>query len=170
MKPLLSLEKKTEKEIKKPTEGSFHVERIKASMLKLRDVTRRVQGLFVPEAIRQLQVTNRKVAPTILEAIQKAVQNAKENGVPLETLVVSKIIIERKTPIKRIQFKAKHRIGRGQGRNCGLRVHVTPEELMKGKKWEIDRMKRRMKEKLKKWRAGEIPENIPQPSKKTVEE
>jgi len=164
------------KEGKKATEGIAHIKRIKTSMLKLRDVTRLVQGLFVKEAIRQLQVTHRKVAPTILDAIKKAVANAKEQGIPQDRLIVSKIIIERKTPITRIQFKAKHRIGWGQGRNCGLRVYVTPEELLKGRKWENERMRTEIREKLKKWRAGELPVAAPvqneqnEQKKKTAEE
>jgi len=126
-------------------------------MLKLREVTRQIQGLYVKEALRQLQVNNRKVADDVLKTIKMARNNAQYLGVPTENLVVAHTIIERQTPIKRIQYKAKGRIGRGQGRLCGLRIVVKPEELMVGRKWEAKRMKQKIREKFDSWRLSNKP-------------
>jgi len=134
------------------TEATAHKANIRSSMLKLREVTKQVQGLYVKEALRQLQVNNRKVAEYILKTIKMARNNARNLGIPTENLVVATIIIEKQKPIKRIKFRGKGGIGHGQGRECGIRVVVRPEELMVGKKWEAKKMRKKIKEKFELWK------------------
>jgi large subunit ribosomal protein L22 len=130
--------------------------KLDTSMQKLKEVCSQVQGLRVEEAIRQLEFSPRKMAKEVLKAVKMARNNARCQGIPGENLVVSHLIIDRATPLKRVMPHAKGRRGTKLHRRSSLTVRLDDLYKLKGKKWEYIRLKEQVKQKYAK--AGTVSE------------
>jgi ribosomal protein L22 len=135
-------------------------------MRKLKEVCAQVSGLKVTEAIRQLEVNNRRVSGEILKCVKMAQANAKNQAIPSENLIVSNLIIGRGKPLKRFEIKAKGRIGELHHPRSNLTVFVRPLEYMKGKSVAYKRTKLEIRQKYKAWRNGQV---YPQPKVEKIE-
>lgn len=146
------------------TEAVSRFKMIKTSIQKLKEVCRQVRGMGVDEALRQMEANPRKVGRTVHHCLVNARNNAQHLGLPVEDLVISGYTIGRGTPMKRIDFKAKGRIGLKQRYRTNLVVHVAPMHLLPGARWEKRRENLAIREARKRWRRGEVQAPVPNPA------
>lgn len=118
------------------------------SVQKLRSVCRQIQGLPVEEAIRQLEVNPRKMSKELLKAVKMARNNARNNRIPDDNLMVSQLLIGRMEPLVRVNPHGKGGRGRKTHPSTHLTVRLDPLDKLKGRKWDYYRLKAQVKRKF----------------------
>lgn len=77
---------------------------IRMSSRKMRLVADMVRGLSAGEAVRRLQLVNKRAAPIILGTLQSAMANARHNAnLQPEAMVIKKIIVNQGVALKRFR-------------------------------------------------------------------
>ena len=103
---------------------------IRSSPRKMRIVADQVRGKAVTEALNLLHFLPQKAAAPIEKTIQSAVHNlldqAEDERVDEETLVVSAIFVDEAPVFKRFQPVSRGRAHRIKKRNSHLTVVVAP--------------------------------------------
>lgn len=128
--------------------------RIGASLKKLKQVVKQVSGMPVEQAIRQLEVNQRKCSRDVLKCVKMARANAKHLNVPSENLVLAEMIMGTAPMRKNIQFHAKGRIGEWFQRYSHLTVVLKPLESMKGRKAQEKLARVQINKKFRDWQRG----------------
>lgn len=101
----------------------------RSSAQKTRLVADQIRGLPVQKALDLLQFSPRKAAGLIRKVLMSAVANAENNlSMDIDTLVVSKIMIDEGPSLKRIMPRAKGRADRIVKRTSHITVYVGDQE------------------------------------------
>jgi len=112
-----------------------HFRQLPVSHKKLRVVANLVPGLYVREAMLQLEFCRKNMAVFVKNAIDSAVNNAVQRyALDRNRLVVETAVVTKGSMNKGIIYKSKGRAGRKKMRKSHLRVcvrQVTVEELTK---------------------------------------
>lgn len=102
---------------------------IKISPRKLTPVANLVSGLTVPEALKQLEFSPKRIAPIVAKTIQNATNLADiRYTIEPEKLIVSTAMVGRGQYLKRIRFKSKGRHGIMHRRHSHLTIEVEEQE------------------------------------------
>ncbi|MBO6257767.1 MAG: 50S ribosomal protein L22 [Succinivibrio sp.] len=98
----------------------------RSSAQKARLVADQVRGLPVQKALDLLKFSPRKAAVLVRKALLSAVANAEHNqSMDIDTLVVSKIMVDEGPSLKRIMPRAKGRADRIVKRTSHITVFVA---------------------------------------------
>ncbi len=101
----------------------------RSSAQKARLVADQVRGLPVQKALDLLQFSPRKAAALIRKVVLSAVANAESNnGLDVDSLVISKIMVDEGPSLKRIMPRAKGRADRIVKRTSHITVIVADQE------------------------------------------
>lgn len=74
------------------------------SSRKMRLVADMIRGLAAGEAVRRLQMVNKRAAPMVLSTLKSAMANAAHNAnLDPETMIVKTIIVNQGVPLKRFR-------------------------------------------------------------------
>ena len=93
---------------------------------KCRLVADQIRGLPVERAINLLTFSNKKAAVLIKEVLNSAVANAEHNdGMDVDTLLVSTVFIDEDPTMKRFEARAKGRGNRILKRTSHITVKVA---------------------------------------------
>lgn len=99
------------------------------SAQKCRLVANMIRNMNVSGAVDVLKFTPKKGAALMLKVLQSAIANAENNnGVDVDELKVSTILIDEATTLKRISPRAKGRANRISKRNCHITIKVSDGE------------------------------------------
>lgn len=99
------------------------------SAQKGRLVADMVRKMEVSRAVDILKFTQKKGARLLLKVLESAIANAENNnGVDIDELKISKILVDEATTLKRISPRAKGRANRISKRNCHITVKVSDED------------------------------------------
>ncbi len=82
---------------------------VRVSPQKARLVADLVRGLPAEEALEVLDLTNKRVAGQIRKVLQSAVANADDQGVDVDELVVSAIVVNEGPRLRRMRASARGR-------------------------------------------------------------
>ncbi|KAL1515800.1 hypothetical protein AB1Y20_002416 [Prymnesium parvum] len=111
-----------------------HFKQLPVSPKKLRVVANLVPGLYVREAMAQLEFCSKNIAIFVKNAIENAVLNARTKGLATNQLIVDTISVGKGSHVKGIDYKSKGRAGVKKRYKAHLRVvvkEVSVEELEK---------------------------------------
>lgn len=98
----------------------------RSSAQKARLVADQVRGMPVDKALNLLKFSPRKAAKIIYKVLESAVANAENNySLDVETLVVSRIMVDEGPSLKRIMPRAKGRADRIVKRTSHISVYVA---------------------------------------------
>ncbi len=98
----------------------------RTSAQKARLVADQVRGLPVQKALDLLQFSPRKAAASIYMVVSSAIANAENNaGMDVDSLVVSRIMVDEGPSYKRIMPRAKGRVDRIVKRTSHITVYVA---------------------------------------------
>ena len=101
----------------------------RSSAQKTRLVADQVRGLPVQKALDLLKFSPRKAAALIRKVVLSAVANAEHNNsMDVDSLVVSKIMVDEGPSLKRIMPRAKGRADRIVKRTSHITVYVADQE------------------------------------------
>ena len=99
------------------------------SAQKCRLVADMIRNMKVSGALDILRFTTKKGAALVLKVLQSAIANAENNnGVDIDELKVSTIMVDEAMTLKRIMPRAKGRANRISKRNCHITIKVSDEE------------------------------------------
>ena len=107
---------------------------VRVSPQKARLVVDLIRGQRAEEAITILQMTNKRIAPTVEKVLRSAIANAgnKEPDVDVDELIVTKAYVNEGPRVKRIRPAPMGRAFRYQRRMAHIAVTVgTPETARK---------------------------------------
>ena len=100
----------------------------KISPFKAREVTREIQGLPAIDALAQLKLIPKKVAPLIFKTLKSAIANAEHNNnLRPELLVIKEAVVGEAPTLKRITPKARGSAGPIRKRTSHIRIVLTDE-------------------------------------------
>lgn len=98
----------------------------RSSAQKARLVADQVRGMPVEKALNLLKFSPRKAAKIIYKVLESAVANAENNlSLDVESLVVSRIMVDEGPSMKRIMPRAKGRADRIVKRTSHISVYVA---------------------------------------------
>lgn len=98
----------------------------KISAQKTRLVANQIRGLKVEDALNILLFSPKKAAVLIKKVLDSAIANAENNnGVDVDDLSVSEILIDEAPTAKRMRARAKGRSNRILKRTCHISVKVS---------------------------------------------
>lgn len=101
----------------------------RSSAQKTRLVADQVRGLPVQKALDLLKFSPRKAAALIRKVVLSAVANAENNqSMDVDSLVISKIMVDEGPSLKRIMPRAKGRADRIVKRTSHITVYVAEKE------------------------------------------
>lgn len=101
----------------------------RSSAQKARLVADQVRGLPVQKALDLLKFSPRKAASLIRKVVLSAVANAETNSaMDVDSLVISKIMVDEGPSLKRIMPRAKGRADRIVKRTSHITVYVAEQE------------------------------------------
>ncbi|HAH71369.1 MAG: 50S ribosomal protein L22 [Succinatimonas sp.] len=101
----------------------------RSSAQKTRLVADQVRGLPVQKALDLLKFSPRKAAALIRKVVLSAVANAEHNNsMDVDSLVISKIMVDEGPSLKRIMPRAKGRADRIVKRTSHITVYVADQE------------------------------------------
>ena len=96
------------------------------SAQKARLVADQVRGKPVEEALNLLEFSNKKAAAIVRKVLNSAIANAEHNeGLDVDDLRVSTIMVDEGPTLKRIKARAKGRADRILKRTCHITVKVA---------------------------------------------
>ena len=99
----------------------------RVSSQKVRLVANQIRGRQVEEALDILTFDLQKSAHLVMKVLESAIANAEHNkGLDIDTLFVSKIMVDESFTIKRIRPRARGRADRYFRRSCN--IALTLEE------------------------------------------
>jgi large subunit ribosomal protein L22 len=103
---------------------------IRVSPQKARLVVDLIRGLKADAARNTLRVTNKRVAPTVLKALESAIANAKDRfeDVDVDRLFVSEAYVNEGPRMKRVRPAPMGRAYRYQRRLAHIVIKVTEKE------------------------------------------
>ncbi len=90
---------------------------------KVRLVVDLVRGMSAEEALNTLKFVDKRAADPVAKVIKSAVANAVETGKQRENLVISRIVVDKGTVLKRFMPRARGSASRINKRNS----HITVE-------------------------------------------
>ena len=97
---------------------------------KVRLVARLVSGKTVRDAIVSLSFLDKRAALPIKKLIESAYANAKSmNGVDAESLVISKIVVDKGVVLKRMMPRARGSAARIKKRSSHVTLTLAPQVL-----------------------------------------
>lgn len=92
---------------------------------KARLVADQIRGLPVDKALNLLTFSPKKAARVLKKVLESAIANAEHNdGLDVDTLAVSRIMVDEAPRLKRFSARAKGRANRIVKRNCHITVMV----------------------------------------------
>ena len=98
----------------------------RSSAQKARLVADQVRGMPVEKALNLLKFSPRKAAKIIYKVLESAVANAENNlSLDVESLVVSRIMVDEGPSMKRIMPRAKGRADRIVKRTSHISIYVS---------------------------------------------
>ncbi len=98
------------------------------SAQKCRLVADMIRSASVASAVDVLKFTPKKGAQIMLKVLESAIANAENNnGVDIDELKISCILIDEATTLKRVSPRAKGRANRISKRNCHITIKVSDE-------------------------------------------
>ena len=101
----------------------------RSSAQKARLVADQVRGLPVQKALYLLKFSPRKAASLIRKVVLSAVANAaNNNAMDVDSLVITKIMVDEGPSLKRIMPRAKGRADRIVKRTSHITVYVAEQE------------------------------------------
>ena len=101
----------------------------RSSAQKARLVADQVRGLPVQKALDLLKFSPRKAASLIRKVVLSAVANAaNNNAMDVDSLVITKIMVDEGPSLKRIMPRAKGRADRIVKRTSHITVYVAEQE------------------------------------------
>ena len=110
------------------TEVNATLRSARVSSQKARLVANQIRGKQVEEALDILSFDLQKSAPIIKKVLESAIANAEHNqGLDIDRLFVSKILVDESFTMKRIRPRARGRADRDLKRSCNIKL--TLEEL-----------------------------------------
>ncbi len=99
------------------------------SAQKGRLVADMIRTMNVSGALDILRFTSKKGAQLMLKVLESAIANAENNnGVDIDDLTVSTVLVDEATTLKRVSPRAKGRANRISKRNCHITIKVSDEE------------------------------------------
>ncbi|MDP3705403.1 MAG: 50S ribosomal protein L22 [Legionellaceae bacterium] len=99
------------------------------SAQKGRLVADMIRTMNVSGALDILRFTSKKGAQLMLKVLESAIANAENNnGVDIDDLKVSTVLVDEATTLKRVSPRAKGRANRISKRNCHITIKVSDEE------------------------------------------
>lgn len=107
-------------------EAKAIIRNARSSAQKARLVADQVRGMPVEKALNLLKFSPRKAAKIIYKVLESAVANAENNfSLDVESLVVSRIMVDEGPSMKRIMPRAKGRADRIVKRTSHISVYVA---------------------------------------------
>ena len=109
---------------------------VRVSPQKARLVVDLIRGLRAEEAITVLQLTNKRVAPTVEKVLRSAIANAENrfSDVDVDQLVVTDAFVNEGPRLKRIRPAPMGRVFRYQRRNSHIAITVSAPDAEGEKK------------------------------------
>ena len=99
------------------------------SAQKGRLVADMIRTMNVSGALDILRFTSKKGAQLMLKVLESAIANAENNnGVDIDDLTVSTVLVDEATTLKRVSPRAKGRANRISKRNCHITIKVSDGE------------------------------------------
>lgn len=99
------------------------------SAQKGRLVADMIRTMNVSGALDILRFTRKKGAQLMLKVLESAIANAENNnGVDIDELTVSTVLVDEATTLKRVSPRAKGRANRVSKRNCHITITVSDGE------------------------------------------
>jgi large subunit ribosomal protein L22 len=83
-----------------------------------------VRGKTVPAALAALKFVDKRAAGPFAKVIESAVANAKQSGKTIETLIVTKVAVDKGTVLKRFMPRARGSASRINKRNSHISVEL----------------------------------------------
>ena len=95
----------------------------RVSSQKARLIANQIRGKQVEEALDILSFDLQKSAPIIKKVLESAIANAEHNnGLDIDKLFISKILVDESFTMKRIRPRARGRADRYFKRSCNIQV------------------------------------------------
>ncbi|SUZ59961.1 uncharacterized protein METZ01_LOCUS12815 [marine metagenome] len=105
------------------TEVNATLRSARVSSQKARLVANQIRGKQVEEALDILSFELQKSAPIIKKVLESAIANAEHNqGLDIDRLFVSKILVDESFTMKRIRPRARGRADRYLKRSCNIKL------------------------------------------------
>lgn len=96
---------------------------------KARLVADQIRGMLVAKALNLLAFSPKKAARIIKKLLESAIANAEHNdGLDVDSLSVSRIMVDEAPNLKRFSARAKGRANRIVKRNCHITLVVTAQQ------------------------------------------
>ena len=96
---------------------------VRISPQKCRLVADQVRSLPVGRALELLEFSPKKAAKPIRKVLESAIANAEHNeGLDIDRLYISKILVDESFTMKRIRPRARGRADRFLKRNCNIKL------------------------------------------------
>jgi large subunit ribosomal protein L22 len=108
--------------------SAAHLRGVKVSPQRARLVADLVRGKHVTEALRILSFSKQKTAPMLKRLVVSAVANAREKGVDVDNLMISRIWVNEAARMKRFMPRAQGRATPIIKRFSSITVHL--DEVM----------------------------------------
>ena len=102
---------------------------LRVSPTKVRLVIDQIRGLDVESALQTLQYSKKRVAKNVREALKAAIANAENNqGMDVDTLYVSRAMVDSGPMYKRIRPRARGRASRILKRTSHVTLAVRAKD------------------------------------------
>lgn len=113
----------------RPKEAVAHKSKIRTSVKKLTPLTRLIARMPVDLALTQMALARQKVAQIVKSTLMSCKKNAiNTRGMDASRLYVSRVVVGRATPAKRVTFHAKGRIGMVNKQSAHLSIFLAEKE------------------------------------------
>ncbi|MFH0874254.1 MAG: 50S ribosomal protein L22 [Candidatus Komeilibacteria bacterium] len=113
-----------------------HLKHARISSRKMRLVADMIRGLPAGEAVRRLQLVNKRAAPLVLTTLKSAMANAANNAnLQPDTMIIKKIVVNQGVALKRFRpaaMGAAHQYKKhGSHLEIVLTAAIAPQESSK---------------------------------------
>ena len=95
---------------------------------KVRLVADLVRGESVPEALVRLSFLDKRAAGPVAKLLHSAVANANQSGYQADDLVISNLVVDKGTVLKRFMPRARGSASRIHKRNSHITVTLSPRK------------------------------------------
>lgn len=101
---------------------------VRVSPTKIRLVVDQIRGKKIEQAMQILEYSRKRCSRVVMDTLKSAVANAENNlGMDVDTLVVSRIYVDKGAVLKRVQPMARGRAFGILKRTSHITVAVRPE-------------------------------------------
>ena len=105
---------------------------VKSSPLKVMRISRNIKGLSVSEALKLLQFSKLKLAPTIRALVYSAMSNAENNhNMDVDNLYISRVDVGRAFALKRFSARGRGKSSRILKTFSNIRVVLAEKSVEK---------------------------------------